>query len=112
MRTTLAEAVQVAGTRWTIEGYFEAAKGAMGLDHYGVRSWIGWYRHIVLTMWVYAFSAVWRTAHLCRHGGGRTKAGPNIGITNGALCQKYNCSSKAGCGYGGRALHSLRTTPP
>jgi len=31
--TALAEAVHVAGTRWTIESSFEAAKGDVGLDH-------------------------------------------------------------------------------
>jgi SRSO17 transposase len=62
--TTLAEAVQVAGTRWTIESSFEAAKGEVGLDHYEVRSWTGWYRHITLAMWAYALLAVVRARHL------------------------------------------------
>ena len=62
--TTLAEVVQVAGSRWTIESCFEAAKGAVGLDHYEVRSWIGWYRHITLAMWAYALLTVLRAAHL------------------------------------------------
>jgi len=39
--TPLAEVVQTAGTRWTIESSFEATKGAVGLDHYEVRSWTG-----------------------------------------------------------------------
>jgi len=26
----------------------------MGLDHYEVRSWIGWYRHITLVMLAHA----------------------------------------------------------
>jgi SRSO17 transposase len=62
--TTLAEAVQTAGTRWTIESSFEAAKGEVGLDHYEVRSWTGWYRHITLAMWAYALLAVVRARHL------------------------------------------------
>lgn len=49
--TPLKEVVRVAGTRWTIEQLFEAAKGEVGLDHYEVRSWTGWYRHITLAMW-------------------------------------------------------------
>jgi SRSO17 transposase len=61
---TLAEAVQVAGTRWTIESSFEAAKGEVGLDHYEVRSWTGWYRHITLAMWALALLTVLRAAHL------------------------------------------------
>jgi SRSO17 transposase len=50
----LAEVVRVAGTRWTSEQLFEAAKGEVGLDHYEVRSWTGWYRHITLAMWALA----------------------------------------------------------
>jgi SRSO17 transposase len=58
--TTLAETVQVAGTRWTIESGFEATKGEVGLDDYEVRSWTGWYRHITLAMWAYALLVVLR----------------------------------------------------
>jgi SRSO17 transposase len=58
--TTLAEAGQVAGTRWTVEICFEVAKGEVGLDHYEVRSWTGWYHHITLAMWAYALLAVVR----------------------------------------------------
>jgi SRSO17 transposase len=49
--TTLAEVVPVAGTRWVIEQLCEAATGKVGLDHYEVRSWTGWYRHITLALW-------------------------------------------------------------
>jgi SRSO17 transposase len=58
--TTLAALVQVAGRRWTIEACFEAAKGEVGLDHYEVRSWQGWYRHITLACLAHAFLAVMR----------------------------------------------------
>jgi SRSO17 transposase len=58
--TTLAEAVRVAGLRWVIEQLFEAAKGEVGLDHYEVRSWTGWYRHITLAMWALALLAIMR----------------------------------------------------
>jgi SRSO17 transposase len=62
--TTLAAAVQIAGTRWAIESSFEAAKGEVGLDQYEVRSWTGWYRHITLAMWAYALLTVIRARHL------------------------------------------------
>ena len=52
--TTLHEMVQASGSRWRIEEDFENAKD-MGLDHYEVRSWIGWYRHITLVMLAHAF---------------------------------------------------------
>jgi SRSO17 transposase len=62
--TTLAEAVQTAGTRWAIESCCEAAKGEVGLDQYEVRSWTGWYRHITLAMWAYALLTSIRARHL------------------------------------------------
>jgi SRSO17 transposase len=58
--TTLEEVVRVAGARWVIEQLFEAAKGEVGLDHYEVRSWTGWYRHITLAMWALALLTVLR----------------------------------------------------
>jgi SRSO17 transposase len=58
--TSLAEMVRVAGTRWTVEESIQTAKGEVGLDHYEVRSWTGWYRHITLAMWASAFLSVIR----------------------------------------------------
>jgi SRSO17 transposase len=68
--TTLATVVQVTGSRWTIERSFEEAKGEVGLDHYEVRSWTGWYRHITLAMWAYALLTVLRAVQ------GPTKEAP------------------------------------
>jgi hypothetical protein len=62
--TALAEVVRVAGSRWTIERGFEAAKGEVGLDDYEVRRWTGWYRHITLAMWTYALLTVLRAGAL------------------------------------------------
>jgi SRSO17 transposase len=58
--TTLDEVVPVAETRWTIENGLEAAAGEVGLDHYEVRSWTGWYRHSILAMWALALLTVLR----------------------------------------------------
>jgi SRSO17 transposase len=58
--TGLLEQVRVAGMRWTVEESIECAKGEVGLDHYEVRSWTGWYRHITLAMWAGAFLSVIR----------------------------------------------------
>lgn len=52
--TTLPEMVQAIGARWCIEQDFETAKD-LGLDHYEVRSWTGWYRHITLCLLAHAF---------------------------------------------------------
>jgi SRSO17 transposase len=58
--TTLETVVRVAGSRWTIESGFEAAKGEVGLDHYEVRTWTAWYRHITLAMWALALLTIIR----------------------------------------------------
>jgi len=60
--TTLADLVRIAGTRWSIESLFEQAKGEVGLDHYEVRSWVGWHRHITLAMLALAYLAAVRKA--------------------------------------------------
>ena len=60
--TDLQTLVQVTGTRWTVEECFAAAKGEVGLDHYEVRSWHGWYRHMTLAMAALAYLTV-----LCCH---------------------------------------------
>jgi SRSO17 transposase len=58
--TSLVGLVRVAGTRWAIEDGFEQAKGEVGLDHYQVRRWPGWYRHITLALLAHAFLVVTR----------------------------------------------------
>lgn len=52
--------VQVAGSRWTIEACFAAAKGEVDLDHYEVRIWAGWYRHSTLACLAHAVLTVLR----------------------------------------------------
>lgn len=47
----------MAGTRWSVEECFRAAKGQVGLDHYQVRHWDGWHRHVTLAMLALAFLA-------------------------------------------------------
>jgi SRSO17 transposase len=56
--TTIDTLIKVAGTRWAIEECFKQAKGETGLDHYQVRRYGGWYRHITLSMLAYAYLAV------------------------------------------------------
>jgi SRSO17 transposase len=58
--TPLIGLVRVAGTRWAVEEGFEQAKGEVGLDHYEVRRWPGWYRHVTLALLAHAFLAVTR----------------------------------------------------
>jgi SRSO17 transposase len=58
--TSLEKLAQIVGTRWAIEESFETAKGEVGLDHYEVRSWHGWYRHITPALFAHAYLAVLR----------------------------------------------------
>jgi len=55
---TLAELVAVAGARWAVEDCFAEAKNETGLDHYQVRRYGAWYRHVTLSMLAHAFLAV------------------------------------------------------
>jgi SRSO17 transposase len=81
--TTLMAHVQVAGTRWTVEESIQVGKGEVGLDHYEVRSWTGWYRHITLAMLASAFLAVIRA-----------ESGAEIAPKKG-LCERAEVSSLA-----------------
>ncbi len=39
--------------RWTIEQFYEDAKGECGVDHFQGRSWDGLHRHLALVMVAY-----------------------------------------------------------
>jgi hypothetical protein len=78
---TLAQLVRVAGIRWAVEECFQTAKGEVGLDHYEVRRYDAWYRHVSLVMVAHAFLAAVRASagapvaaggrsHSSRHGQG------------------------------------------
>lgn len=54
-RHPLPTLVRVAATRWAVEETFQAGKSQVGLDHYQVRGWIAWHRHITLCMLALAF---------------------------------------------------------
>jgi len=48
--TPLAELVRAQRQRHRIEEVFGAGKGEVGLDHYEVRSWVGWHHHMTLCL--------------------------------------------------------------
>lgn len=54
--TTLQEMVQASGAGFHIAEDVENAKD-LGLDHYEVRSFVGWYRHITLVLLALAYLA-------------------------------------------------------
>jgi len=49
-----AKLAEVHGRRHGVEEMFEAGKGEVGLNHYEVRSWVGWHHHMTLS-----FLALW-----------------------------------------------------
>lgn len=51
---SLQQMVLACGARWHIEEDFEAAKD-MGLDHYQVRGFTAWYRHVTLVLLALAY---------------------------------------------------------
>ncbi len=55
--TALVEVAQVAATRYTVEQCIEEAKGETGLDHYEVRFWQSWHRHVTLSMLAHTWLA-------------------------------------------------------
>jgi SRSO17 transposase len=61
---SLEQLVKIAGQRWQIEQGFELAKGECGLDHYEVRKWQAWYRHITLALLAHAFLVAVRAKEL------------------------------------------------
>ncbi|WP_433259795.1 IS701 family transposase (plasmid) [Streptosporangium sp. CA-135522] len=56
--TTMNELIRIAGARWAIEECFQSAKNETGLDHYQVRRFDAWHRHITLAMLAHAYLAV------------------------------------------------------
>jgi SRSO17 transposase len=58
--TSIEELVRICQERWAVEECFAEAKGEVGLDHYEVRRWDAWYRHIILCLLAHAFLAVTR----------------------------------------------------
>lgn len=60
-QTTAGELIRIAGSRWRVEDCLAEAKGEVGLDHYEVRKWEGWYRHVTLALLAHAYLAVMRS---------------------------------------------------
>jgi len=46
----LAKVVEVHARRHGAEELFGAGKGEVGLDHYEMRSWVGWHHHMTLSL--------------------------------------------------------------
>jgi len=75
--TSLVEIVRAQRQRHRIEELFEAGNGEAGLDHYEVRSWVGWHHHMTL-----AFVALWFLCLERRRVGGKNPG--DHGVTDAA----------------------------
>ncbi len=69
--TSVEELVRVCQERWAVEECFAEAKGEVGLDHYEVRKWEAWHRHITLCLLAHAFLAVVRSSVEQEEGSGK-----------------------------------------
>lgn len=49
------ELAYLGGMRWPVETMLEEGKGEVGMDHYEVRSWRGWYHHMIQTFMAHYF---------------------------------------------------------
>ena len=54
----------MAKSRWTIEQFYEDAKGECGLGDYQGRRWDGLHRHLALVMVAYSFLMVYSSVLL------------------------------------------------
>jgi SRSO17 transposase len=54
-RTRLQTLVWLSGLRWAIEQCFEETKTELGMDHYEVRKFMGWHRHMLTCMLAHFF---------------------------------------------------------
>lgn len=59
-RTRLQTMVRLGKLRWRIEHDYRELKTGLGLDHFEGRSFIGWHRHVTLTVLAQAFCTLLR----------------------------------------------------
>jgi SRSO17 transposase len=53
--TPLVELVGLARLRWRVEQDYRECKGALGLDHFEGRGWVGWHHHVTLVSVAHGF---------------------------------------------------------
>ena len=72
---SLETLVKIRGRRHQVEQMFQHAKGEAGLDHYEVRSWIGWHHHVTLSLLALWFLCLERLATGKKNTGDHRAAG-------------------------------------
>lgn len=81
----LATFVTVAGRRWGIEECFQTGKNEVGLDHYQVRLYHAWYRHVTLAM----LALAWLSVTASRARGSESPQPGETGTKNGSTAVGY-----------------------
>jgi SRSO17 transposase len=61
--TPLVELVGLARLRWRVEQDYRELKGALGLDHFEGRGWVGWHHHVTLVSVAHGFLTLERLRH-------------------------------------------------
>jgi SRSO17 transposase len=59
-RTSLKTLVRLAKLRWRVEHDYRELKTGLGIDHFEGRSFVGWHRHVTLTVLAQAFCTLLR----------------------------------------------------
>jgi SRSO17 transposase len=111
--TPVGTLVSVAGTRWTIESCFEAAKSEVGLDQYEVRTWTAWHRHVTLAMLALAFLTVVRAAAIGGSGERRSsRRSPAAHRSRDPLAARQSCRPAATRSRRRYRMVTLAKAPP
>jgi SRSO17 transposase len=61
--TPLVDLVRLARLRWRVEQDYRELKGALGLDHFEGRGWVGWHHHVTLVSVAHGFLTLERRRH-------------------------------------------------
>jgi SRSO17 transposase len=60
IRTSLKTLIRIAKLRWRVEHDYRELKTGLGIDHFEGRSYVGWHRHVTLTVLAQAFCTLLR----------------------------------------------------
>ena len=93
---SLSSVAAVHGRRHGAEELFRAGKGEVGLDHYEVRSWVGWHHHMTLSLLALWFLQLERLRLGGKNAGGDGAAG--AGALHGAAA---GAAAECGADRGG-----------
>lgn len=107
--TSDEELIGVAGLRWAIEKCFQSAKNETGLDHYQVRRYDAWYRHIALAMRAHAYLSV--TAAIASKALAAASSASRS-ARSAVSCHTWSPASRAGPSPGPRPAGAVGTSTP